>query len=383
MPPLEVLRRLPWWLVLIAVTICSMSLLFIHSATSAQPEYADLAARQTLFLCVGAILGLGTVIVPYARAMRYAWVIYFCVIAALLALPLFGSVLNGARRWYRVFGFGVQPSEFAKLAVILVLASWLRFRAKARTFEGLLIPILITAVPVGLIMMQPDLGSSLVFWPVLLAVCYAAGTRGRTLLVLVVLGLIGLVAAYFTVMHEYQQERVEVWLQHFSWDREAVERNDVTEVLRDAGYQPWQSLIAIGSGGMTGFGYMHGPQSQFDFLPYRSGDYLFSVVAEETGLLGALTVLGLQMALVVAILAVAARTRERFGRLLAVGVATYLGTQTLLHIAVCAWMVPATGLPMPLFSYGGSSTLVALLSLALVLNVAARRVPVLAADGYL
>lgn len=378
----EVLQKLNWWLILVVAAIASSGLLLITSATMEGDDFSDQPRRQMMFFAMAAICGAGLIMIPYPRIMRWSWVLYAFSVLGLLGLPLFGAVINGAQRWYFIAGFGIQPAEFAKLAVILSLAAWLRFRSKADTMEGLFIPVLITAIPVALVFMQPDLGSSLVFWPVLLAMCYAAGTPGRSLLLLVLAGVALLVFAY-PLLHEYQLERVQVWLQHWLWDSQAVaEDQEVREHLRGAAYQPWQSLIAIGGGGVTGFGYTVGPQNRFEFLPYRSVDYIFSVACEEFGFLGAITLLLLELMLVLMIFGVAARSRERYGRLIAVGIGTYLGVQFLLHVAVCAWLVPATGLPMPLVSYGGSSTIVAMMGIALVLNVGARREPVLAADGF-
>ena len=377
-----VLRHIDWWLVLLVAAIGSIGVAFIHSGTATDENFSDQVSRQLLFFCASGIVGIGVVAIPYARYMRSAWGIYALALVALALLPFFGVIINGARRWYRIAGFNLQPSEFAKIAVIIALASWLRFRAKARTFEGLVVPVVIVTLPVILILKQPDLGSSLVFWPVLLAMCYAAGTPAKKLLVLVGLGLLGMLLAYFTVMHDYQRSRIDVWLSHFSWSDSDLSRPEVLQMLRVEAYQPWQALIAIGSGGAAGFGFAQGPQSQYDFLPYRSGDYIFAVVAEEGGWLGVLGVLLLEILLVVAIATVGIRCRERFGRLIAVGVAAYLGTQTLMHIAVCAWFVPATGLPMPLVSYGGSSVLASMIAVALAINVGARREPVLAADGF-
>ena len=302
-------------------------------------------------------------------------------------MPFLGPQINGAVRWYRIGPLSLQPAEFAKLALVVTLAAWLRLRHKARALEGLLVPILITAVPAVLIMRQPDLGSSLVLWPVLLSMCYAAGASRRSLLWVVGIGLALLLVGVAFSLRGYQTERVEVWAGHFSWaadveDANTPEAAQVRAELLGPAYQPWQSLIAVGGGGLLGFGYRQGPQSQFDFLQYRNADYIFSVVCEELGLAGALGLLLLHALLVWWLLHIAARTRERFGRLLVIGVATYLGTQTLLHVAVCTWLLPATGLPMPLISYGGSSTMVAILALALALNVSARREPVLSADGW-
>jgi rod shape determining protein RodA len=378
------LRGIDWWVVLLASTIGVLGVLFVHSATFGT-EFEALASKQVLFLCAGAIVGAVVVMVPYARFLRSAWAIYALALVALLLVFVFGSVLNGARRWYRVpgLGFTLQPSEFAKLAVVLALASWFRFRDRPGGVDGVLVPALITAVPVGLVFLQPDFGSSLTFWPILFAVAYAAGASGRRLVAFAGAGLAVLVGSWFTILHEYQKSRVRVWLAHFGWDRAAVEGDpEVRALLLGEGYQPWQSLIAIGSGGIDGHGYLQGPQSRFDFLPYRSGDYVFAVVAEETGLVGAVGLLLLYLLLVVGLLRIAMRTRERFGRLVAVGIAAWLGAQAFLHVAVCAWLLPATGLPMPLVSQGGSVTVAAALGIALVLNIGARHEPVLGADGY-
>ncbi|MHC4814505.1 MAG: FtsW/RodA/SpoVE family cell cycle protein [Planctomycetota bacterium] len=384
---LRVLLRMDWWLVLLAGVLLLWGLLFIHSATAADPQFRGQELRQLVFLGVSCALGLVLVSVPYARVMRSAWLFYGLILLALLALPFLGPRINGAVRWYRLGPLSLQPAEFAKLVVIVVLAAWLRFRHKARATEGLLVPILITAVPAVLIMQQPDLASSLVFWPILLAMCYAAGVSKKSLLAVVAIGLALLLVGKLYFLHDYQDQRVEVWAQHFTWEAGIENTNtdqgrEVREQLLGPAFQPWQSLIAVGSGGLSGFGYRLGPQSQFDFLPYRNADYIFAVVCEELGLVGALGLLLLQALLVFWLLRIAARTRERFGRLLVIGVAAYLGTQTLLHVAVCTWLLPATGLQMPLISYGGSGTMVAILALALALNVSARREPVLAADGY-
>lgn len=375
--------RVPWWLVLLCFALCAVGLAFVHSASFDDDQFGHQAAKQALLDLVGAGAGFLLLWLPYSRIQRSAWPLYGATLGALLLLPVFGSVVNGARRWFALPGFSLQPSELAKLAVIVALAAWLRFRSRARTFEGLLVPGLITAVPAGLVMLQPDLGSSLVFWPILFAVSYAAGASGRSLLLSILLGAGLALLLYAVALQPYQRLRVDTWLDHFSWEAAGGEQTPaMREAIRGPAYQPWQSLVAIGSGGVDGFGYAQGPQNRYAFLPYRSSDYIAAVVAEETGLCGLLGLLGLQLALVVGLFVVALRTRERFGRLVVVGVATWIGAQSLMHVAVCAWFVPATGLPMPFVSAGGSSTVAALLGVALAVRVAARREPVLAGDGY-
>ncbi|MEE9126095.1 MAG: FtsW/RodA/SpoVE family cell cycle protein, partial [Planctomycetota bacterium] len=214
---LRVLLRMDWWLVLLAGVLSLWGLLFIHSATAADPDFRGQHLRQAVFLAVSCGCGLVLVWVPYARVMRSAWLIYGLTLLALLLLPFLGPQINGAVRWYRVGPLSLQPAEFAKLALVVTLAAWLRLRHKARALEGLLVPILITAVPAVLIMRQPDLGSSLVLWPVLLSMCYAAGASRRSLLLVVGIGLALLLVGVKFSLREYQTERVEVWAGHFGW----------------------------------------------------------------------------------------------------------------------------------------------------------------------
>ena len=381
MKPTRVLASLDWWLVLIAVAIAWLGVTLIDSATSTEHAagFHGQDLRQVLGLAVAAAAGLLLILVPYLRIMRLWPYLYAAALLALVAVLLFGVVRNGSRRWLGPTSVQIQPSEFAKLAVIVTLAAYLRLKTHAKTWEGLLAPLLLTLAPAVLVLLQPDLSTSLVLWPIWLAMCFVAGAPRRSLVVLLLVAALGMFLAY-KGLHDYQVARISVWLDHWSWDDDLSET--VRAALRDKAYQPWQSLIAIGSGGWSGQGLYEGPQNVNGFLPYRSEDYIFSVACEELGFLGAAGLLALQMGLACGCLAIGARTRERFGRLLCVGVGVMLATQTLVHASVCAWLLPSTGLPMPLVSAGRSSLLTTTLSLALVLNVGARKEPVLASDGF-
>jgi rod shape determining protein RodA len=379
---LAVLQRVDVWLVLAILLLCLCGLVFIGSATQDDPQFQDQQGRQALFLTIGCGLGLFLMLPHYVHVLRAAWPLYAAVVLALLGLPFLAPEINGARRWYALPGFLVQPSEFAKLAVVLALAAWLRFRNHGGFYGGLLMPLGIAALPALLVLRQPDLGSSLVFAPVALAMCYCGGVRlWRIVVVVSLVALVGLLA-WFELLHDYQKLRIDVWLQHWRWDDGDLQSREVQEVLRGPGFQPWQALIAMGSGGLVGHGIGQGPQNRYDFLPYRSEDYVFAVVAEETGWLGCALVLALVAAITLRLLVIAGRTRERFGRLVCVGVATWLGAQSLLHVAICCWLLPAKGLPMPLLSYGGSSTVAMLLGLWLCCSIGARRETILGGDGY-
>lgn len=375
------LERLPAWPLLCTLALTLVGLLFIGSATADDPRFGAQQGRQALFALCSAGLGAVLLCVPYALVLRTAWFWYGVATVALLGLPWFAPELNGSRRWYALPGFSIQPSEFAKLGVVLALAHWLRWKPRAKALHGLWLPALIAAVPAGLVLIEPDLGSSLVFAPIVVAMCYAAGSSRRSL---AVAGLVAILVAAFGWfhLHDYQQERVLTWWQHWGWDEASLEQPEVRQLLRKAGYQPWQALIALGGGGLRGFGVGQGPQNRYDFLTYRSEDYVFAVVGEEIGWLGAALLLLLVLGLVFGLLGIAARTRERFGRLCCVGVATWIGAQSLLHVAVCSWLLPATGLPLPFVSYGGSSMLATSLGVALCVNIGARAEPVLGADGY-
>jgi rod shape determining protein RodA len=379
---MRALRNVDGWLVLTIAALCLAGLLFIGSATSDDAVFGAQQGRQSLFVIVGLGVGFFVVLPHYVHIMRASWFLYAVAVLALLGLPFFAPSINGARRWYAFPGFSIQPSEFAKIAVVLALAALLRFKSRAKTFEGLIVPMLVAAVPALLVLKQPDLGSSLVFGPVLLAMCYAAGASARSILMLLAIAAGVMVFAYFYLLHDYQAVRIEMWGHHWSWDDSNLRTHEVREMIRGKGYQPWQALIAMGSGGWTGHGLGLGPQNRYDFLPYRSEDYLFAVVGEEGGFLGCLLILGLIAALVLGLISIAMRTRERYGRLVCVGVAAWLGSQSLFHVAVCGWLIPSTGLPLPLLSYGGSSTLAMLLALAICINIGARREPILSGDGF-
>jgi rod shape determining protein RodA len=379
MKRLAVLRRVDGWLALATVALCLVSLVFVRSTTQDDARTQAQFGKQVLFVLVSLGVGFFTLLPHYVRVLRAAWPIWAAGMLSLLGLWAFGAVINGSRRWYALPGFSLQPSEFAKLAAVIALAARLRFEPKQLGARGLLPPLLVAGPPAALVMLQPDLGSALVFFPVVLAMSYVAGVRGRAVVLAAAVALAAVAAAYFTTMHGYQQQRIEVWAQHWAWDEDS---RPVRDVLLGPAYQPWQALIAMGSGGLTGFGLGQGPQNRYGFLPYRSADYIFAVVGEETGWLGCLCVLALYAALVLGLLRIAMQVRERFGRLLCVGVAAWIGCQSLMHAAVCGWLVPSTGVPMPLLSYGGSSILTTVVGIALCLNVGARREMVLAGDGF-
>ena len=370
----EDLKELDWHVLLLAYLLVGFGVLFIHSATQAGSEFAGQAERQALSLLPATLAAAFFLVVPYTRFEGFAFRVYGACLVLLLLLPVAGVSLNNARRWLSLGGILFQPSEFMKLGLIFALAAWFRPRPEPGRWQGLVVPGLITMAPMVLIVKEPDLSSALVLVPVLFGICYAAGARGRWLLLVLLSGavLFGILYASGS-LKSYQVDRIQAW-----WNQ----TNMPKEMRLGAGYHLRQSLIAIGSGGIRGEGYMRGLQNVYDFLPYRSTDFIFSVIAEETGFIGSVFFLFLYGLFISLLFGIASRTRERFGRLLVTGIALLFATELFVHVAVCSGVMPPTGLTLPFISYGRSSLLTHFAALGLALNVGMRRVRVLTPEGY-
>jgi rod shape determining protein RodA len=258
-----------------------------------------------------------------------------------------------------------------KIALILTLARFLRFREDQRRLWGFALPFAITLPPMALVLLQPDLGTSLMFPPVLLGMLYVAGARRLHLVVVVSAGLMLLPAAYFLgdvlpLFHGYQRDRITAF----------VRRDETTR--QHQGFQLRQSEIAIGSGGLLGKGYGRGTQNRGDFVPERHTDFIFSIIGEELGFAGTASVTLAYLLLVGAIFKVAKETREPFGRLAATGIGVGFAAQALENLAMTIGLTPITGLPLPFVSLGGSSLLTSYVAVGIVLAIGARDIRVVA-----
>jgi len=367
------LAGFPFGIFALALALGIVGIVFLHSTTLGSDDYLGQDRNQAPMMLVMPLLAAMIAFLPRPKVLEGAAWLYAGTVLVLLLMPFFGVTINGARRWIRVAGVSFQPAELLKPALVLVLARFLRFRTNAGFAEGIGMPFVMTLIPIALLVRQPDLGTALSLLPVLFAMCYAAGARGRTL---VLLGCGGLLSAAVLVpfLHSYQQERIAVWLTQAHLDAASE---------RGPGYHLVQSLISVGSGGWVGDGLFKGEQNLNDFLPYRSTDFLFAVVAEETGFVGASALVIGYLGMCLLILRQAARIRDRFGRLLATGMGVMLATQLFIHVGVCIGLLPTTGLPLPLLSYGRSSVMAAWLSLGLVAHAIVRRPRTVARDMYL
>jgi rod shape determining protein RodA len=347
----------------VSLTILGLGVLTVysasHDATGNTPN--SFALRQMTWGAIGLVAMLAAVCFDYRKLERWAWVLYGLGLALLVAVPLFGAIGGGSRRWLSFGPMSLQPSETMKLVLIVVLARLLHHN----THEGglrlreLALPALVTAVPVLLILAQPDLGTAGVLLFIAVSMILLAGPSPGTLGILLVAGL-GAIPILISQLKPYQLKRITTFL------------NPELDPL-GAGYHVIQSKIAIGSGGLHGRGYMLGTQNQLNFLPEQHSDFIFSVFSEEWGFFGAVVLIGLYVVLLLRGLVVVGRAKERFGALLAFGALANVFWQASINLGMTTGLLPVVGITLPLFSYGGSSLLTLMCSLGLVINVNMRR----------
>ena len=364
---------------------------FVFSATMANepsslPWFDQLWLRQIVWYVLGLGAAAAICLTDYHVLARWSFVIYwatiFCLVAVLI--PHLGSIHNGARRWFDFKVFQFQPSEFAKLAFILAAANFLsrppdELRQRAIFWKGIGLMLL----PFILILKEPDLGSALVLVPTGVVMMFAAGTPKRYLLKLGAgVGIVGVLfladvlfapRALQIPMQEYQRQRLLVYFGASFANANATpeQKADARREEFERSYQVTQALISIGSGGLWGKGWRQGSQTALGFLPPGAAhnDFIFSVIAEEEGFAGSLVVLALYAVILFTGLRIAGQARDRLGKLVAVGVVTLIFSHVFINIGMNIRIVPVTGIPLPLLSYGGSSVLCSLIALGLMQNV--------------
>lgn len=361
-------------LVAVAACLTAIGVLFVHSTSTLPglPFPSPLARRQLAKAIVGCILALALMRFDYRRISRLSWWIYGGLVLVLIGRLVVRVSSPAAGRVIDLRLFQVQPSELMKLGVVFALAHYLRYRADQRRATGLLGPYALTFLPMGLVAMQPDLGTSLMLPPVLLALLFVARARVRPLLLTLAVGLGALPVAFllhdhFPLVRDYQMERLIGYV-HQS---EPLYRNSFN-------FQLQQALIAFGSGGLLGKGIGLGRLNQGGWVPVAQSDFIFPIIGEETGFVGAVTVVVLFATLVLLCFRVARHTREPWGRLVATGVGVLFAAQSLQNLGMTVGLTPITGLPLPFVSFGGSSLLSSWIAVGVVLSIAARRVRVVA-----
>ncbi|MER3452925.1 MAG: rod shape-determining protein RodA, partial [Acidimicrobiia bacterium] len=320
--------------------------------------------RQAAYVAVGVVVMVVMTLVDYRVIRDFAPVAYVGTLVVLLAVlsPL-GSTSKGTQAWFQLGSFQLQPSEFAKVTAIVVLAAYgaaHRGDLDARRLVGALA---LVAVPAGLIYLQPDFGTALVFAAILAGVLVVAGARPRHLAVVALLGTLGIAGAMhfgIVTLEQYQRERLTAFL-------------DPARDTQRSAYNLNQSKIAIGSGGLTGKGYLKGPQTNLSYVPEQHTDFIFTVAGEELGFVGAAGILALVGWIMWRTWRAAVLSKDLFGTLVCVGVLSMFAFQVFENVGMTMGIMPITGIPLPLLSYGGSSTVATFAAIGLVLNVHMRR----------
>jgi rod shape determining protein RodA len=360
----RLLSRIDLPMLLLIGMLLVVGVVNIHSASSdiGGEALSGFAFRQVFWIGIALAVLFFILLVPYRRIGRYAYLGYAAALL-LLAVTLLFPAVKGSRRWIAVGPIHLQTSELMKVVLTIALARCLAVRKLERASE-LIVPTLLVAVPMILIFLQPDFGTAALLVPLLLAMLYTAGLPRRTFLALVIVGLHCLPVLYFT-LKPHQKARIRAY----------VLQTELSQTQkRGEAYQSQQSKIAVGAGGWFGKGWRKGSQNRLGFVPERHNDFVFSVLCEEWGFVGAAVLLGSYLLLFLIGLGAAQATRDPFGRLLAVGLITILATQVLVNTSMTIGLVPITGLTLPLVSYGGSSLVTSMLAIGLVMNVKMRRV---------
>lgn len=352
-----------WILLLLTLILTSCGVLTVFSATQGGMGWSmsSLYVKQIIWVCIGLGVIVAVVLVDYRTIYRYVYFLYALMILSLVGVELAGKTISGSQRWLSLGFFSFQPSELAKLTVILTLARFFQESKRSTLYRlrDLWVPTLLVLVPIGLIMRQPDLGTALVLLLIFSVIILVVGLEPRSLVILLVVGLIALPLGWFS-LKDYQRGRMMTLF------------NPEADLL-GAGYQSLQSKIAIGSGGLWGKGLFASTQSRLNFLPEKHTDFIFAVFAEEMGFVGVVVLLSLYLALLFRACDLAGKARDKLASLIATGITSMLAFYILFNIGMTVGLVPVVGIPLPLMSYGGSALLTTMVGIGLLLNIRMRR----------
>jgi len=365
-----------------------------YSPASQTGNLGNLWKKQLVFAAIGMAGFIAANFVNYRRfgAISY-WIFAFVLLLLgtllfskyLIKLP-FAPEINGAYRWirFRIAGRdlpALQPSEFCKLAYILALAWYLRYRSNYRNFSALVVPFLLTLLPMLLILLEPDLGTVMLMMPIFFAMLFVAGAKVKHLLIIILMSVI-ISPLLWHKMKPYQRTRISSVLLQNKWFQEKAEQYPILgEILvgrkfskkqwdDDWGYHLMRSKIAVASGQLRGYGFRRGPFIKYNFfLPARHNDFIFAIIAHQWGFVGCLGLLGLYVIIIGCGLEIAGNNTDPFGRLLVLGILAMFAIEVIINVSMTVGLMPITGLTLPLVSYGGSSLLVSMTALGLLNNV--------------
>jgi rod shape determining protein RodA len=359
----RIIYHFDWTIFSLAIGLAVIGLLSVLSATwgGAHHGLDPLVVRQLLWIGVGVVLMTAAALFDYRALSTYAYFLYGIAIVLLGVVAVAGQSTGGSRRWINLGLLKLEPSEVAKLAVVLVMVRYLREEPPRGGWKAqqIIIPAIMLAVPAALVLKQPDLGTALILVLITTTLVFVSGLNWRTMVVLM-LGAVLAAPVGWHYMKPYQRERLVSFL------------NPQSDPL-GSGYHIIQSEIAIGSGGAWGKGLFKGTQARLNFLPEQTTDFIFAVFAEEFGFAGSLILLGLYAALIARGAWIARHARDRFGTLLAIGVTGIIFWQVAINIGMASGMLPVVGITLPLVSYGGSSLIAMMTAMGVLISINTRR----------
>jgi rod shape determining protein RodA len=351
--------RVSWLYVLLLCALAGVGYTALYSAAGGSPD--PYATRHALRFAFGVMLMLGIGMMDIRFLARLAWPAWIACVGLLVLVLRMGHVGKGAQRWLDLGGLQMQPSEMMKLALILALASWFHRASWERIGNPLFLvpPLAAILIPVALILKEPNLGTAAITALLGGAMFFAAGVRWwKFVLVLLPVPFLG--SFVYSHMHDYQRARIDTFM------------HPESDPL-GAGYNIIQSKIALGSGGMWGKGFLQGTQGHLDFLPEKQTDFIFTMIGEEFGLVGALAVMGLLGLIIIGGMLIALRCRNQFGRLVAYGIACNFFLYVFVNIAMVMGVIPVGGVPLPLVSHGGSAMLTVMVGFGVLMSVHVHR----------
>jgi len=355
----KIANNIDWGLLSTTLALIAVGLLCLYSAV--RLTEVSIFFKQLLWISAAFVVMIVAFLVDYRAHMRLAWPMYVLMVLGVAAVLFVGREISGARRWISLGFVSIQPSEFAKIIIIIWMAYWSEKKIQIESYgmKDLILPAIFILLPVGLILLEPDLGTAGIVAMIAVIMLLLLGVRRSTVISLGALFLSALPFAWLT-LKDYQRNRILTFL-------------DPSRDPLGTGYHATQSKIAVGSGGLWGKGYLQGTQTQLSFLPEHHTDFIFSVVAEEWGFAGTAILILLYIILVTKIIQVGYRAKDRFGSMICFGIAGYFTLHIFINISMTLGIFPVVGVPLPFISYGGSFMFMNLLCIGLVLNVAWRR----------
>lgn len=358
----EEFKKFNWNLLVLQIVLFAIGLWNLVSATAVEDKSQGLYRTQLLWFGIGMIATALILFVHYSVFSRLAWIIYFANLLLLVAVLVMGKTTLGAKRWIGFGGFRLQPSEFMKISLVIALAKYFETdrTVGGYGFKDLILPAILVALPAGLIMLQPDLGTALVLLATFGSVLLFLKIDRKVMVTLFVAGVIAMPVAYKFALKPYQKQRIVSFV-------------DPMADPKGSGYNSIQSMIAVGSGQLLGKGYKKGTQSQLNFLPEHHTDFIFSVFSEEHGFLGCVVLLALYLAFLMNGLSVAYQSHDKFGLLLALGLCTIFFWHVVINMGMVMGLLPIVGVPLPFLSYGGSSLITSIVSVAILTNIANKK----------